>query len=35
MTKPKNIPPLTDKELEKLSPELRPNCVICGQRMPI
>ncbi len=21
MTKPKNIPPLTDKELEKLSPE--------------
>ncbi|MGY2445744.1 IS3 family transposase [Klebsiella pneumoniae] len=32
MTKPKNIPPLTDKELEKLSPEeLRANCVICGR----
>ncbi len=36
MTKPKNIPPLTDKELEKLSPKNSgPNCVICGQRMPI
>ncbi len=32
MTKPKNIPPLTDKELEKLSPKSSgPNCVICGR----